>query len=124
LHGPGTQTSYGVQYEDAKYLVFFEGGNVWNIEIEWNGGDGASLDDARQESGELLPSDSELVRTYSPVDDPALIVDLYKSVSLIDRFDPAAGTWWIGGEPGDFVVIHERFGKVIAFTVIDTGNNP
>jgi hypothetical protein len=124
VHGPGTEYPPGFEYEDAKYYVIYAGENIWNIEVDWWAvGDGVSLDDARQECEQLIPVDSQFIEAYSPGDSPELIVDLYVSASLISRFD-SQGDWWIGGEPGNFIVVHDMEGGVVVYTILDTGNSP
>jgi hypothetical protein len=127
LHGPGTETVYGVEYEDGRYYVNFVSGRVWNIVMEWYEEDDVNLEEARGEGDQLLPADSQFVETYSPEDDPELAVDLYYSESLRDRFGPgddAPDDLWPGGGPGDFIVWYEVIDQVVYLMVIDTGNSP
>ena len=113
--GPGW-----INYDDGRYSVTFMDGNVWYLERNFTG-DQLTLDKARVEGASLIPEDSELVRTYSPEGFPELIVDLYLSESLKNRFESDV---WTKGEPGNFIVIYGVYDERVSNIVIGTGNNP
>ena len=113
--GPG---SY-VNYDGERYSVIFMDGNIW--QLERNFADKPTLDESRVEGASLIPEDSQLVETYSPEGFPELIVDLYLSESLKGRFESDV---WIGGEPGNFIVIYGVYDDRVPRIVIGTGNNP
>ena len=95
-------------------------GNVWYLERAF-GEQGLTLEEARAEGTRLIPEDSELVETYSPEGIPELVVDLYLSESLTERFEDHS---WPGGEPGNFTVIYGVFDERVPRVVIGTGNQP
>ncbi|MEZ4591847.1 MAG: hypothetical protein R3D55_12005 [Chloroflexota bacterium] len=104
------------------YAVYFYSDRVWHLEQEY-ALDGLLLNEARIFAENLIPADSEFVRTYSPDGIPELTVDLYSSESLAQLFDPDLFT---EAEPGNFIVIfgdYEQDGRVTRL-VIGLGNNP
>jgi hypothetical protein len=75
---------------------------------------------ALADAATLLPADATLLRTYSPDGRPETIVDLYVSPSLAQLLPAAA---WIGGDPGQFVVIHHDYPEGESRIIIAAGNN-
>jgi hypothetical protein len=114
--GPGGY----VNYDDEEYSVIFMNGNVWTLELEFDGSQ-PTLAEARVEGASLIPEDRQLVETYSPEGLPELMVDLYLSESLKGRFGSYV---WIGGEPGNFIVIYAVYDERVARIVIGLGNYP
>lgn len=110
---------------DNKYGVMFQVGNVWFIERQW-GNNRADMDAVEIESKGLIPSDSDYIETYSPEGSPEIIVNLYHSESLKDRFkdEDSFSGWWTGGEPGDFTIIYNVYDGLVGRMIIATGNNP
>jgi hypothetical protein len=109
-----------VNYDDEEYSVIFMDGNVWHLERNF-GANQPTLGGARVEGASLIPEDSQLVETYSPEGFPELIVDLYLSESLKGRFESDV---WIGGEPGNLIVICGVYDDRVPRIVIGTGNHP
>jgi hypothetical protein len=131
LHGnPGRDTGGGfIEYEGGRYLVRFADGNVAYIERIWGDRGAVPLDVARRESKNVIPADSKLDRTYTAKNGG--MVDLYMSASLKPRFSdipsPRGGATlskWIGGKPGNFIVLYRQNGGQVTSFVIDIGNNP
>ena len=85
------------------------------------GDDKPSLAQAREHAEDMIPSDAQLLETYSPQGLPELTVDLYMSEYLKDRVAPG---WFLGGEPGNFIVIFGVFDGQVPRIVVATGNNP
>lgn len=109
-----------IKYDSDQYWVLFMEQKVWHLERDFTNTQ-PTLDEARMESSLLIPEDSQLVETYHPEGVPELTVDLYLSESLKACF-PSDN--WIGGEPGNFVVIFGVFDGRVSRMVIGTGNNP
>ncbi len=112
---------------DNKYDIMFQVGNVWHIEYIWGSKNPVAPDVVESESKNLIPSDSQFIETYSPKDIPELIVNLYFSESLKNRFnnkDSLFGNWWTGGKPGNFIVVYGVFNGKVSRMVIGIGNNP
>jgi len=120
-HAPNNTDLPGFDnYDNGKYSVIFTDGNVWHLERNFDDNQ-PTLDEARVEASSLIPEDSQIVETYSPEGMPELIVDLYLSESLRDRFKSDV---WIGGKPGNFIVIYGVFDEKVPGIVIGTGNHP
>lgn len=112
---------------DYKYDVMFQAGNVWGIERQWSTSEFASTDEVEAESQTLIPTDSQFIETYSPDGRPETIVNLYFSESLKSRFkdgDSLFGSWWAGGEPGNFIVLYNVYDGEVGRMIIAIGNNP
>lgn len=105
-------------YDNGKYLVTFVDDKVQYLEVELSDGSKLSPEDARAMTKPLLPQDSQFVETYTHLD--TLLVDIYTSKSLKERFEP---DWWFGSEPGTFITIYGLFSSGSKVT-ISTGNNP
>ncbi|MCG3208597.1 MAG: hypothetical protein FOGNACKC_02208 [Anaerolineae bacterium] len=112
---------------DHTYDVMFQVGNVWYIERQWPAGDAATVDIIDNETQNLIPADSQFIKTYSPDGRPETTVNLYFSESLKSRFDSADnefGNWWAGGEPGNFIVQYNKYDFGITRMIFSIGNNP
>jgi hypothetical protein len=122
-HGQGSpgDPSGHIVYENGAYLVSFQEGNVWYIERQWSPDNPVTFDDARLQSGELIPADRQYIQTYSPEGRPEQVVDLYLSPSLQSRF---RGNWWVGGAPGNFTVAFDVYDSGVNRMAITLGNNP
>lgn len=107
-------------YNGGQYLVQFVDDNVRTIEHVWQNG-GVSLKDAQEQSEKLIPTDASFVRSYSPSGLPELKVELYQSEYLMRKFDDDA---FIGGEPGDFIVVYFVYDGVVPSIIVAIGNNP
>lgn len=118
---------FGAIY-DEKYIVAFQVDTVWYIEQQWTTENALTPEEVEAESQNLIPADSILVETYSPEGTPETIVNLYFSESLKTRFndeDSSFGSWWTGGEPGNFTVQYNQYeGIGITRMIIALGNNP
>ena len=119
-HTEGDTTFGMVEYDDGKYSVTFADGNIQYLERVFTD-DQPPLDAARAEAQTLIPEDSQFLETYSPEGFLELTVDLYMSEALRERFD---ANWFIGGDPGNFIVIFGVFDGRVPRIVIATGNNP
>jgi hypothetical protein len=115
-------------YDDGEYWVIFaESNNIPYITVQITQKK-LSLEDARIIGESFIPRDSEFVKTYSPIEDYPepfpVIVDLYFSESLKSRFE--SDVWWIGGQPGDFIVIYGwvSYDETVDGITIATGNDP
>ncbi|MEZ4512755.1 MAG: hypothetical protein R3C62_12830 [Chloroflexota bacterium] len=116
----------GIGY-DNKYDVLFQVDNVWMISRQWQTGSFATIEEAQSESSTLIPTDSQLIETYSPAGLPEITIDLYFSESLKARFDDEDslfGSWWTGGEPGNFIVLFNTPDGEVSGMIISIGNNP
>ena len=123
LYGTGASTDLGaVKYADT-YEVYFQDSKAWHIEREWGEETRVGLTEARDECRQLIPADAVLVRTYSPDGMPELVVDLYMSASLIEQFG-AQDSLWIGGEPGNFVLVYGVSEGAVGRMVAGLGDNP
>lgn len=69
----------------------------------------------------VLPPDAVLVETYSPTGRPEAIVQLYHSPGLAAAWPAEA---FIGGEPGQFIVLTKVFDQRAAVVIVGPGNNP
>jgi len=128
VHGKAlSQDSAYVVYRTSDQGVFslnFGHSNCFSLRRSY-GSASVPLDAARNESRDLIPTDSSLTRTYSSLTNSSTVVDLYHSESLKTRFSDDPNNWR-EGEPGDFTVAYykwENDDKVDEF-VIRTGNNP
>jgi len=119
-HTPGDTTLGMVEYDDGRYSVMFTDGKAHYLERVFTD-DQPALDQARAEAQTLFPHDSQFLETYSPEGMPELIVDLYSSESLKERFDADV---FIGGDPGSFIAIYGVFDGRVPRIVLATGNNP
>jgi hypothetical protein len=121
-YGPGSQSETpGYLWYQGRYLVAYQEGNVSYIEQRWSPETAITIDDARAQSGGLIPTDRQYVQTYSPEGRPDLVVDLHLSQSLASRF---SGNVWVGGQPGNFTVSYNVFETGVTRMVITLGNNP
>lgn len=128
-HGmPTRKVGLTANYEGDKYYIIFADDNVEHLEYTWGDKNAVSLDDARSKAKSLIPSDAKFVRTYVPRE--ARLVDLYFSESLKTRFQPVAmpsgetDAPWIGGKPGEFLILYRLYNKRVTSFVVGIGNNP
>ncbi|QDV38864.1 hypothetical protein ElP_68230 [Tautonia plasticadhaerens] len=132
-HGALEQEVAGFfHYEDESYAVMYLDGNVRHVERTWGDAGAVTPTKARSAAKSLIPRDAKLVRSYrSQTGRP---VELYTSASLKERFRAAETpegepeSPWIGGKPGDFIVIYRvyrfRSGDRVTSIVASIGNNP
>jgi hypothetical protein len=128
-HGSPTQNIGGmINYEGNKYTVTFADDNASYIEYTWGDRNAVTLDDARLQAKLLVPSDAKLVRAYTPRE--GRTADLYMSESLKSRFRPIdmpsgkSLSPWIGGKPGNFLILYRLPNNHVTSLVIALGNNP
>lgn len=110
------------EYENSKFYVAFSSmqpGNVWYIERVWGDDNAVSLEAARRESKNFIPADAQFVRTYTS--QGGSTVDLYTSESLKGQF-PASD--FIGGKPGDFIILYRNQTGRTTTSIIAVGDNP
>jgi len=119
-HSPGETWAGYIDYDNGKYSVMYIDEKVSHLERNFSD-QLPTLAEARSETEALIPSDSQLLETYSPEEMPELIVDLYMSQSLTDCFPVDA---FVGGEPGNFIAVYGVFDGKVPRTVIGLGNNP
>jgi hypothetical protein len=120
-HGRPVRTDGGfIQYEGGALVVMFREGRANYVERVWGDRNAVPLADAQAAGRALAPADAQLTRTYTSRNDRQ--VDLYRSTALKDALP---NNPWIGGEPGDFIVIYRQLptGRVTSI-VVATGNNP
>lgn len=117
---------YGQPTERFGYHVFgaweilpLPGGQAQHIERTYDPAVAPAV--ALADAAALLPADAVLLRTYSPDGRPETIVDLYHSPTLAAQLPATA---WVGGEPGEFVVLRNEFPEGVPRIVIASGNNP
>lgn len=78
-----------------------------------------SLAEARALAPQLLPLDAKAGESYTaPSGSP---VDRFSSAALADRFEPFS---FVGGEPGDLIVIYRTDDRGVFGLVVGLGNNP
>jgi len=104
---------------DHKYDVMFQVGNVWYIESQWSANNAVTVDVIKAEVQNLIPADNKFIKTYSPEGRSETIVNLYYSESLKNRFNQ-----WVGGDPGNFIVMYNKWDYGITRMIIAIGNNP
>jgi hypothetical protein len=128
-HGtPTRKAGLTADYEGGKYYIIFADDNVSHLEYTWGDKNAVSLDDARSTVKSLIPSDAKLVRTYVPRE--ARLGDLYFSESLKTRFQPvtmpggATEDPWIGGKPGELLILYRLNNKRVTSFAVAIGNNP
>lgn len=117
LHGAGQDIGGFWSYEDGTYIVAYLDGRLWFLERAWP--QTVSLDGARTEGRSYIPADATFLETYVPYEDR--LADLYHSVSLATVF---SSDRFIGGKPGDVLVIYRSLGDQVSSIVIGLGNNP
>lgn len=126
LHGVGKPDSPSspmfFSYENGKFIVQYSKvstGNVKYIERSYGDQNAVSIEQARKESKSFIPKDAKFVKTYKS--QSGSTVDLYQSESLKSRFSEES---YIGGKPGDFIILYRnQTGKTTTF-IISVGNNP
>lgn len=110
---------FGYQVFGAWEILPLPGGQAQHIERTYDPAVAPAI--ALADAATLLPVDAVLLRTYSPDGRPETIVDLYHSPTLAAQLPATA---WIGGEPGQFVVLRNEFPEGVSRIVIASGNNP
>ncbi len=106
---------------DGKYDVMFRESNIWYIERMWDMSNAVTPDFVMAESQDLIPADSQFIKTYNPEGRPETVVNLYFSESLNSRFTSED---FVGGEPGNFTVQYNQYEYGITRMIIALGNNP
>lgn len=119
MHGAPTSVPDGDTYEQQLFSASYLDGRLNHIEYYFP--TPTTLAAARIKSKRLIPSDAELVKTYTTTDTNRLI-DLYHSPSLAERFTTV--DLWIGGKPGDFIVLYRQNYAQVTSIVLGLGNNP
>jgi hypothetical protein len=121
-YGPGNPSETpGYLWYQGRYLVAYQEGNVAYVEQRWSPEAAATIDDARAQTGGLIPADGQYIQTFSPEGRPDLVADLYFSQSLFSRF---SGNVWVGGQPGNFTATYTVSESGVIRMVITLGNNP
>ena len=108
-----------VYYKQGQLKLNFMDGNAGYLEWVYGDLDAVTIDEARNASKEFIPTDSTLIRTYQM--ESGNVVDLYYSEALKKRFSDED---WIGGEPGNFIVMFKPNRERISSFIIGVGNNP
>ena len=107
-------------YDNLKYRVMFLDENVYYLDVNLSSSE-LSLENAQALASVYLPNDGKFVETYVPAHADYLIVDVYTSESLKERFKD---DWvWDDSEPGTFIVIYGLFPDGSSATIAP-GNNP
>jgi len=107
-------------YANGNYFVGYVDDRLSHLEHSWGDRNAKSREFAEGAATPFLPADSKKVREYKSTRSGSTVV-LYHSDGLAALFAPES---FIGGDPGDFVVIYRDItGKVSGF-VIGLGNNP
>lgn len=125
VHGvPEHKDSMYYRYEGQRFFVHYLDGRspelVADLIQQYPESAQVSVQAARAESKQLLPTDASFVRTY---ESNGQTVDLYYSDALKDSFSDEY--FWRGGDPGNFIVLYkvDHNANVDSF-VVTTGNNP
>ncbi|HKA18132.1 MAG TPA: hypothetical protein VKN18_07425 [Blastocatellia bacterium] len=122
LHGSAASQDSGyVNYNDdrGRFTINFMDGNAGYIKRTYQEPTLVSIEDARRESRNLMPTDCTLIRTYQV---SAGSVDLYSSESLKSFFPSDED--WLNGEPGQFIVLYFSEHDFVDSYVVALGNNP
>lgn len=127
LHGASEhKDSMYYRYEGQRFLVHYLDGSRGSAELvadlirQYPESAEVSIEVARAESKELLPTDASIVRTFEA---SGQTVDLYYSEALKDSFSDEY--FWRGGEPGNCIVLYRPGHKAdVGSFVVTTGNNP
>lgn len=117
---PEKEQSGFFTYANGNYFVGYVDDRLWHLEHSWGDQNAKSREFAEGAATPFLPADGKKVQEYKSTGSGSTVV-LYHSDGLAALFAPES---FIGGEPGDFVVIYRDItGKVTGF-VIGLGNNP
>lgn len=117
---PEKDNSGLLTYANGNYVVMFSEGRVSYLEHTWGDKDSKTRAYATGAAKPFLPRDAQLIEEYKNPRSGST-VERYRSASLAKLF-PAAS--FMGGEPGDFIVIYRDVtGKVTSY-LIAVGNNP
>lgn len=117
--GKSTKKEYVGERYGNDVLVYYIDERVEGIELQYADFNAMSPTDAKQLAELYLPEDRKLIETYTARDITA--VHLYYSEWLKDRF-PA--DTFIGGEPGQFIVLYTPIDGKVTRIIMGTGNNP
>lgn len=118
-------------YEGGKYMLWYMNNYINSLDIYPHPlpytykMPGINIEESRSLSKRFIPSDSKLIKTYKSRTSGST-VDLYMSESLkfLELFRPAEAKYlWLGGEVGNFIVIHSGTDDVKRILIV-TGNNP
>lgn len=101
------------------YITRVIDGKIYSIERQWS--TEVTPDVALAEGELLMPADAVPVETYTPAGRPETTVHLYMSPSLAERFEPDS---FIGGEPGNFIILYKTFDGEVPVMIMALGNNP
>jgi hypothetical protein len=109
----------GIIFYGDTLSAMFANDVAWHIEQSMP--DDTTVDAARELARPLLPTDAQLIGTYTT--DIGQLVDLYHSPTLAAQLPDDT---WINGKPGDHVVVYRRNegAEIVSGIVIGTGNNP
>jgi len=119
-HVPGS-VEYGYQtYDTWKYWVVYTDDLISHLELNFDE-PYPTLETALDEAAKLIPVDSVFIRTYSPEGMPDLVVSLYSSEYLRERFPADA---FIEAEPGEFIMIAADAEGGVSRVVLALGNHP
>jgi hypothetical protein len=115
--GPSSKNAGFVAYGGFNTLAY--GDNIALIWVQWRVA--ITPKEAQLAGVDLMPTDGELVRTYSPPERPATTVHLYHSAALASRFE---AQYFIGGKPGNYTIQYNVFDSQVSSMIIAIGNNP
>lgn len=107
-------------YDDGAFLLQFTDDRVSYLELVFTKPH-PDLTQALLRAATYIPADSVLVETYSPDGMPELVVYLYASEYLEQRF---AADAFIQGEPGQFIAIVPVFDGAVPRVILALGNHP
>lgn len=128
-HGePNPEFSNGLDYygqgPDSYFTIGYWDGNVWHL-------DGylaeTGLAEAQSIARSYIPLDSVFMQQYEENDGiTTLLVEVYQSASLVERFSSVDADPWGGEVPGTFIIIYmiDVQTGVVWGWLIGTGNNP
>jgi hypothetical protein len=123
--GDWWETNYGAGesafgfLRHGDYDLMFLNGNAAYVERQWERP--VPLDEAQLVMESMIPADSVEIEIYSPEGSPETTVYLYRSESLVERFDADD---FIGGEPGEFIILYNIYEDGVHRAIVATGNNP
>ena len=108
-------------YANDQYIIIYLDGRIMHLERVWGDNAPQSQEFALGAVRPHFPRDARVIESYT-APRSGNPVDRYHSESLAALFPPAN---FVGGEPGDFVVIYRlnAAGQVTS-AVIGIGNNP
>ena len=111
---PEKENSGLFTYANGNYLIGYVDDRLAHLEHSWGDQNAKSREFAEGAATPFLPADRKKVREYKSTRSGSTVV-LYHSDGLAALFAPES---FIGGEPGDFVVIYRDItGKVSGFVI-------